>query len=337
MEIDYFEYKVRNGDTLKSVASRIGMTGEELKLFHNSHCQKMDRVWFENLNEVKILLVPTNFKTEKEKEQERKNNLPSVVLSDSFFAKTYNICEAIETSFQPDVKINYIIDLNLRKNQTILTYAQKDFKSDGNIPDDKVSDLSIACMKSIMPIEFTLDHQGRITGFSDHKKITTIFATQRKELEDFYIGEITKKYMDSFENNTLDAKFLLQQFQSTLVFQTLFPKMEWFHKKTDWIEVFYFFQNSFPIQCKMNIEQENEDDHLVITTIKGKTTDLYNLQEMIRGIRLNKAATETVSGEITLKYTTHKKNKDLLHAKASLLLKYEEEPIHQHNITITQG
>lgn len=202
MEINYLEYKVRSGDTLKSVASRIGMTGEELKLFHNSHCQKMNWVWFENLDDVKILFVPTHFKTEKEKEQERKNNLPPAVLSDSFFAKTYTVYETIEGSFQPDVKISYIIDLNLHKNKAILTYAQKNFKSDGNIPDDKISDLSIACMKSIMPIDFTLDHQGRICGFADHKKMAAIFADQRKELEGFYIGEVTKKYMDSFENSS---------------------------------------------------------------------------------------------------------------------------------------
>lgn len=192
MEIDYLEYRVRNGDTLKSIASRIGMTGEELKLFHNSHCQKIDRIWFENLNEVKMLLVPIIFK--KEKEQERENYLPSTVLTDSFFAKTYNVYEAMEGSFQPDVKINYTIDLNLRKNPMILTYVQKNFKSHGNIPDDKVSDLSIACMKSIMPIDFTLDDQGSVCGFSDHKKLITIFADQRKKLEDFYIGEIIKNY-----------------------------------------------------------------------------------------------------------------------------------------------
>ncbi|MDR2236594.1 MAG: hypothetical protein LBE92_10750 [Chryseobacterium sp.] len=332
MEIKYLEYKVRNGDTLKSVASRLGMTGEELKLFHNSHCQKMDWVWFENLNEVKMLLVPTHFQTEKEKEQERKNRLPSAVLSDSFFAKTYDVWEAIEGSFQPDVKMNYTIDLNLRKDQMLLTYAQKDFKSDGNIPGDKVSDLSMACMKSIMPIDFTLDHQGRICGFSDHKKITAIFAGQRKELEDFYTGEITKKYVDSFEHNILDERFLLQQFQSTLLFQTLFPEMKWFHRKTSWTEVFYFFQNSFPVQCHMEIEQENEDDHLLITTLKGKITDWCSSREILWGIRPD----EMSSGDFTLKYTTHKKNKNLLHAKASLILKYEEESIHQHNITITQ-
>jgi hypothetical protein len=49
MEIDYLEYNVRTDDKLKSIASRIDMTKEKLELFHNSYCQKMNWIWFENL------------------------------------------------------------------------------------------------------------------------------------------------------------------------------------------------------------------------------------------------------------------------------------------------
>lgn len=143
--------------------------------------------------------------------------------------------------------------------------------------------------------------------------------------------------MDSFENTISDEKLLLKQFQSTLLFQTLLPKLEWFHKKFSWKESFYFHQNSFPVLCEMNIEQENEDDNLFITTIQGKITDPCSSQDIIRRIKLNEAATETASGDIILKYTTHRKNKTLLNANASLLLRHEEELIHQHHITITQG
>lgn len=340
MEIDFLQYQVRNGDTLTSIASRLGMTGEELKLFHNSHCKRMDKVWFENLNDVKNIFVPTHFKTETQKEQERKNSFPSK-FSESFLAKTYSVNETFESPFEPSISIDYTIDLNLRKDKNkghyILSYNQKDFKSDGNTPDDKVSSLSIACMKSIMPLEFIMNDKGQITGFENHKKITDTFTHQRKELEEFYVGEVSQKYMDSFERNISNEVFLLQQFQSTLLFQTLFPRIDWFQRKKNWTEPFYFLKNSFPVQCELNIEQENDDDHSVLTILNGKITELCTPQEILRGIKFKESASEPAQGNIVLEYTTHTKNKNLLQAKASVLLSYEDEFIHQHHINITQG
>ncbi|WP_126654018.1 LysM peptidoglycan-binding domain-containing protein [Chryseobacterium aureum] len=340
MEIDFLQYQVRNGDTLTSIASRLGMTSEELKLFHNSHCQKMEKVWFENLNEVKNICVPTNFKTETQKEEERKKSFPSG-FSESFLSKTYTVNETFENPFHPSVSIDYIIELALHKNkstdQYILSYSQNDFKSNGTTPDDKVSCISIACMQSIMPLDFIMNEQGIITGLADHKKITEIFSGQRRELEEFYIGEVVQNYMDTFERSIQDEWFLLKQLKSTLLFQTLFPKTDWFQKETKWKEPFYFLQNSFPVQCEINIEQKNKGDQSVLTLLKGKITGFCTPQEILRGIQLQGPASQPAQGNIVLEYTTHKKNKNLLHAKASVLLSHEEACIHQHHINITQG
>ncbi len=51
-----------------------------------------------------------------------------------------------------------------------------------------------------MPIDFIINEQGKITGFADHKKILQTFADQRKNLENFFIGEISKTYLDTFKN-----------------------------------------------------------------------------------------------------------------------------------------
>ncbi|AZB08162.1 hypothetical protein EG344_04470 [Chryseobacterium sp. G0162] len=340
MDIDFLEYKVRNGDTLNSIASRLGITGEELKLFHNSHCQRMDRIWFENLNEVKNVFVPIHIKTEKQKNLERKNLLPSSQLSDSFFEKAYKVTEAFESPFESPLKIDYHVNLDVYKDQKqnhyILSYNQDQFTSNGNPPDATMSNLSITCMKSIMPIDIILNDSGKITGFADHKKITEKFAGKRKDL-DFFVGEISERYMDTFEKNISDEIFFLRQLQSTLLFQTLFPRMEWFHKKTAWAESFYFLQNSFPVQCTMEIEQKDENQDHITTILTGNITALYSLQELRTGNQYNKPVDDPVSGSIIIQYTTHKKNKNLLQASATINLWREAESVQKHTITITQG
>ncbi|BAP30555.1 uncharacterized protein CHSO_1518 [Chryseobacterium sp. StRB126] len=341
MDIDFLEYKVRNGDTLNSIASRLGITGEELKLFHNSHCQRMNRIWFDNLNEVKSVFVPIYVKTEKQKDQERKNALPSSPLSDSFFAKTYKVTEAFKSPFEPSLTVDYSVHLNVRKdknrNHYLLSYSQDHFISNGNPPDAKMSSLSITCMESIMPIDFIINEQGKIIGLADHKKVTQTFAEKRKDLQDFFIGEIAEKYMDTFEKNIADEEFFLQQFQSTLVFQVLLPKMDWFHKKTDWTENLYFLQNSFSIPCNMNIVQEDENKDHIKTSLRGSNTEFYSLQEIKSGHKFNQEAEDPVSGEFIIEYTTHKKNKNLLQASGNVHLWREAESVQQHTITITQG
>lgn len=340
MEIDFIQYKVRHGDTLHSIASRLGMTGEELKLFHNSHCHRLDRIWFDNLNEVKSVFVPVSFQTEKEKNEEIKNKLPLSQPSDSFFVKTYTVSETFENPFEPSLTIDYNISLDVHKNQNknlhIVSYRQDNFKTNGKTPENKISELSIACMKSIMPIDFTMSEPGRITGFRDHKRILQTFSDKRKDL-DFFAGEISERYMDKFEKNISDKNFFLRQLQSTLLFQVLFPKLQWFHKKTEWTESFYFSQNSFPIPCNMKIEQENEDQDHITTTLTGNSAEFYSLQELRTGRKYNEAVDDPVSGNINIEYTTHKKSRNLVQASATVSLWREEELIQKHIITITQG
>lgn len=341
MEIDFLEYKVRNGDSLSSIASRLGITGEDLKSFHNSHCQRMDRIWFEHLNEVKSVFVPLHIQPEKQKNQKRKEIRPHSQASDSFFEKTYKVSETFESPFQASLTIDYKVNLEVHKDRNTahykVSYIQNHFIANGNLPDDKISNLSISCMESIMPIDFVLNEQGKIIGFADHKKIITTFIDQRKDLEEFFIGEVSKIYLDTFEKNIAEESFFLQQFQGTLLFQTLFPKMDWFHKKADWAESFYFLQNSFSVQCHMEIEQKDEDQDHITTILKGNSTEFYSLQELNTGTKYTIPAEDPVTGHIIIEYTTHKKNKNLLQATASINLWRGEEFIQQHTITITQG
>ncbi|MDN3694157.1 LysM peptidoglycan-binding domain-containing protein [Chryseobacterium tructae] len=341
MEIGFLEYKVRNGDSLTSIASRLGITGEDLKSFHNSHCQKMDRIWFDNLNEVKSVFVPLHIQTEKQKDQKRKEILPHSQISDSFLAKAYKVSETFESPFQTSLTVDYDVNLEVHKDRNTthykVSYSQDHFITNGNLPDDKMSDLSISCMKSIMPIDFVLNEQGKIIGFADHKKIITTFTDQRKDLDEFFIGEFSKTYLDTFEKNIAEEPFFLQQFQGTLLFQTLFPKMDWFHKNADWTESFYFLQNSFSVQCHMEIEQKDEDQDHITTVLTGNSTEFYSLQELKTGTKYNVPIEDHVTGHIIIEYTTHKKNKSLLQASASTKLWRGEEFIQQHTITITQG
>ncbi|KMQ60086.1 hypothetical protein ACM46_17730 [Chryseobacterium angstadtii] len=340
MEMDFFEYKIRNGDTLQSISSRLGMTSEELKLFHNTRCNKMDTLWFENLNGAQYILVPGNFKTEQQKESENKNILPPSCVHESFFLPAYHIRETFENLLKDTFVIDYSVEIDIHRekndNHYVLKLRKKDFKTNGQTPDDKAGSLSLACMESIMPIELILSDNGNIARFAHHATMIKKFKETRKDLEEFFMGKISEMYFNAFQDYISDKEYFFYQLRSTLLFQTLFPKMDWFRKTSVWSEDFYFIQNSFPVQCSMETGYRDEDQDFIITILKGKITDSCSLQELKRGVKLGVTAEEPVSGEISFQYTTHKRSKHLSRAESSLSLWHENVQIQKHTVTITQ-
>lgn len=338
MQMTFFKYKICYGDTLHSISSRLAMTEEELKLFHNKHCEKINTLWFENLNHIEFLLIPHDYKTEEQKEQEKKDSLPSLQLSNVFFAEEYKVREIFEGLDEAPLAIDYTVNLERREhpNDHVVTFNRKDFVTNGEIPDDKISALSIACMESILPVDFLLHDSGLIDRFSNHDAIKANFNEKRHDLEDYFLGETNKNYIDLFQENCRNEKLFFQQFCSTLLFQTLFPTMEWFQKKIPWTESFYFFQNSFQTACHMEAEYIDKDKDCMLTVLKGKTIESGSLQELKRGIRWNEKLKKNISGEILLQYTTDKQSKHLIQAEATLMLWNQGVIYQKHHLTLTQ-
>lgn len=338
MAIDYIQYKIRNGDSLHSISSRLGMTAEDLKLFHNAHCEKIETLWFDNITPIEFILVPLNYKTEEQKEQEKRESLPSLELLNAFHAKEYKVCETFESSNETPLTVEYTISLETRKhqNKSIITFNRKDFVTNGEIPDNKVSTLILACMESVLPVDFLLHDNGLMAGFLNHKEIKTRFLQKRHDLEEYFLGETNTSYLNLFQENCSDENLFLKQFCSSLLFQTLFPNIEWFQKKESWIESFYFFQNSFRVQCSMEAEHRDKEKDVIQTIVTGKTIDSGSFQEIKRGIICHETVEKNTSGEIQIQYTTHKQNKCLIRAEASLIFRNEEAVDYKHHLTLTQ-
>jgi len=336
IEMEFFDYKIRNGDTLYSISSRLGITEEELKHFHNTHCERMEKIWFANLHGVKHLLIPFQSNPEIQKTAEKHNPISSRQLAHLFFNGEYKVQEVFEYPKKPSLTIEYTINVKSKEKGKIITFSRKDIKTNGEIPEDKISILSLACMESIQPVDFILHHHGAIAGFQDHKTIHHRFNEKRKDLEDYFTGETNRNYIDLFQESIADEDFLLQQFRSTLLFQILFPASDWFQKNTTWNESFYFFQNSFPAKCNMEIAHYIKNaDHTEIH-FAGKIIEACTLQELKRGIRLPETSEENVSGEIRLQYTTGGEHNNIIQAEALLTLWHQEAVYQKHHLTITQ-
>lgn len=341
MDENILMYDVRPGETLENIGTRIGMTGDQLKDFHNSHCEKMEKLWFNNLVGVKQIIVPKAYKSPEQLSLEKKKELPPSSVTRDFYSNSYSVKETFVNPSQDDLELDYKVEVNFRsKKETniadeIIDVRCTDFKKNATKPDDKMSLISLACIEAIYPISFIVPFQGKISDIFEFEKLKNKFRNKRSDLEEFFIGEVYRSYLDKFQEILGNRDHILKQFSSSLLYQVLFPKMEWFHKFDSWTEGFYFLQNSFPLKCSMYAEYNHEGTEVVETLLKGHIKDAFSLQEILRGISFDEDPEELAYGEIELRYVTDKKTKKMLQAEASVTFRSEDELYRKQTLKLT--
>jgi len=340
MNISASTYQVKKGDTLQSVAEELGICSESLKRYHNTYCdlKNLIGVDFKGIQEV---IIPSKNQIAELKEGQKQlafsEKLPSLYLNKNFYYPNYEVTESIEIWGQEDLKINYSTAIKLNEASDkgfIATVKSSDFKKNGQSPDDKMSMLSLACMESISPVAFLVPVQGKINGFFEHETLVKKFENKRADLEDFFIGDVNKLYFDKFYSNITKENYLLKQFCSALLYQILFPEMDWFRRKKEWEEPFFVIQNSFPVNCRFITEYIFENPENVEIIIKGEIKENCSLQELFRGLKLEAEIEETLSGDIELKYTTHKQTKQLQKIEAEITLWHKGEKYKKHTLLL---
>ncbi|MDQ1162950.1 hypothetical protein QE422_003318 [Chryseobacterium sp. SORGH_AS 447] len=340
MDENILLYQVRPGDTLDKIGGKIGMTGSQLKDFHNTYCGKMERLWFNNLAGVRQLIIPKEYKSPEQIREEKETELPPSRVTRDFYATDYTVKEMFSDLSGDPLEIEYKIDVSFKKEQEINSPDEivdvkcYDFKKNGTTPDDKMSEISLACMESIYPISFIISFSGKICGIFEFEKLKQRFQEKRPDLDAFFIGEIYKAYLDKFQAVLEKQEYMLKQFSSVLLYKILFPQMECFRKTGKWTQEFCLLQNSFSVKCLMNAEYHHTEPKTAETLIKGYIEEPLSIQEILRGVRFTEEPEKPADGEIEFRYRTDKKTKKMLQAEASVILNSEDELYRKQTIKL---
>ncbi|MGE4513479.1 MAG: hypothetical protein AB7E26_06675 [Chryseobacterium sp.] len=341
MDIGISIYHVEKGDTLQSVAEKLGIPAEILKRYHNTYCNLKNLIGHD-LTGIYEIILPSSDKIVEYKKIQKQKEIRQIFLpfclTKDFYATKYEVSESFEQPEEENVKITYSVFVRLREDFNkgfIAEVEASDFKKNEQLPDDKISQLSLSCMKNISPIAFWIPAQGKITGFYDHKAIVKRFENSRSVLNDFFIGEVSDNYLNTFYENLKSENDLLKQFCSSLLYQALFPEMKWFQSKKDWKDYYYIVPDSFPVKCHFHRECNFENLNYIEIIIKGKIIEYCSLQELLKGVKIDEFPREQANGEIELKYTFHKESKQLTKVEAGIILLDKENLYQKHSILIT--
>ena len=343
MDENILIYEVKSGDTLDKISVKIGMTGDQLKDFHNSHCEKMEKLWFNNLVGVRQIIIPKQYKNQDQLRDALAKELPPSSITRDFYTDSYTVKETFYGSSEKDFEIDYKVDIAFRKKEEtnipdeIVDVKCYDFRKNGAIPDDKMSAVSLACMASIYPISFIIPFQGKISGIYEFGNLKKKFNYKKQELSDFFKGEIYEAYFDKFSASLEKENDVLKQLSSSLLYQLLFPRMEWFHKAGNWTETFYFLTNSFAVNCSMSARYNHKGTGIVETSILGFIRDAFTLQEILRGTASDSEPEQPADGDVELRYKTDKKTKKMLVAEASVTFRNDNEIYRKQTLKLTRN
>ncbi|SFI50255.1 hypothetical protein [Halpernia frigidisoli] len=335
-------YDVKPNDTLSKIGSEIGMTGDEVRDFHNENCERNGLMYFNSLVGIEKIILPKNYKSATQIKKENLDAVPPKILSADLYVKTYQVLETYESDFENNMEISYTLDIQLKKLEEnpvqsfVASVHCYDFKKNGEKPDDKMSELSIACAESIAPINFIISSEGKISGIFEFEKLLKTFVEKRKELEDFFIGEVYAKRMDQFAKSLADEKYFEKQINSTFLYQVLFPKMDWFYKESAWKEEFYLVKNSFALNCIFNVNFNHLNENEIEINLKGEIEENSSLQELLKGKKFNDGAEDAAVGLVELKYKTEKKTKQLLKVEAGIALLQDGDIYRKQKITLSK-
>jgi len=342
MDENILIYEVKSGETLDKIGEKIGMSGDQLRNFHNAHCEIMEKLWFNNLVGVRQIIIPKEYKTPEQERKEKEKELPPSSVTREFYSTGYNVKESFSGLSENPLEIEYKVDISFKKKQDtdipdeIVDLRCYDFKKNGVAPDDKMSTIATACMESIYPISLIIPFQGRLLDIYNFDELIKKFENKRPELEDFFTGEVYHTYFDKFWVNLQNKNNVLIQLSSSLLYQVLFPRMEWFHKTNNWIEEFYLFQNSFKVKCSMSAEYDHKETETVETVLRGTINDSYSLQEILRRKSFDNNSKEVADGGIEILYSTDKKTKQMLEAEAFITFKNDDELYSKRTIKLTK-
>lgn len=173
-------------------------------------------------------------------------------------------------------------------------------------------------------------------GVSENQNSENRFKNKRKDIEEFFTDEISKEYLNQFQEQLIKEKFILHQLSTTLLYQLIFPKFELFWIKETFHQQVSIILNSFPVQCEFLPRHEINENGITIRFL-GKIIEKCTLSELLLNNRDEDEENENlINGEVNFNYIYNSKIKQITNAEVEILLWNNEDLYIKHQIKISQ-
>lgn len=298
----HLTYKVKKGDTLQSVADELGVDAYELRRYHNIYCPLPDLIEADFKSYLKFVILASEETKTKRKEEILKKSKKVIFGSDyriPFIAEKITESYKVKYTIEVDSVVNeteIIIDvrwLATDKNKYHLFEINRgnEIYVNGLPPDSMISELGAKTAEVLYPLKIVVDEFGEWIDIYNYDEIESRWEIIKKEVLDYYEGELTEAYIDSIERTLRSSDTLLKSLRSDYFLRTFFSG----------IHVKYTADYSFKNEISFPLENEEE----AIFEVQQKISPILEDSDFIK-IEQKGHYVDSLSHSILYGYTSSK-------------------------------
>ncbi|PKB18732.1 LysM peptidoglycan-binding domain-containing protein [Flavobacterium sp. 5] len=282
-------YKVRKGDTLQAVARELGVEAQELRRYHNIYCPIQDLIEADFKNHLELVILAPEKKEVKTNEGIARK-LKKISLANDFrlpflperINENYKIQYTSEVGDEIDItemkiSVKWLAVDNNRYHLFEIDRASEIYIN-GKAPDTMMSELALKAAEVLYPLKIVVNEYGKWIDIHNYNEIENRWGRIKREILDYYEGEVAEAYIEHTENALENSETLLASISSDYFLRVFFNGIHLGYTSD------YSFKNeiSFPLEkeeesmfkVQQKIAQHLDDSDLIKVEQKGDYIDL---------------------------------------------------------------
>lgn len=288
---NYIPYKIKSEDTLKSLASRIGLEHYRLlRDFHNNVCTQTELLKTDILIKGKSLCVPDiqeikqlnrDYKEQQESKPINKiQKLKFSQLKATYKVKINKVNSGGSNESKNEIAYDLVIDhIETTEDTSILKIEKNDFSVNDRSPQSKMQQLAMQCANAYYPMEVIINKWGRIEKINNMTEIQKRWSKNKTKIEETFTGQYVDNYLENSEYKIFNTNQLETVIKNDIVLQSLFLP---YKTLTDEIETSFnlnFFNHNVTYQIVQEIENEQENELLILQ--EGNVDDPRSYRDLL--------------------------------------------------------
>lgn len=280
-------YKVKKGDTLKSVALELGIEDRELRRYHNIYCAIPDLIEADFKSHLEfVILAPEKTADEIEEKVEKKAEKVSLAKDYKLpfvpggMNKKYKVHYTSEVgteidTLEMDVSVKWLAtDQN---NFHLFEINRKSIYVNNETPDTVMDELAAKTAEVLYPLKIVVDESGKWVDIYNYDEIEGRWRDTKNVILDYYKGEVTENYIDHVEIALESSVTLFKYLRSDYFLRAFF----------NGIHVSYTADYSFKNEVNFPLEKDEESTFKVEQTISPFLDASYFVQVEQKGSYLD--------------------------------------------------
>ncbi|MBE8723874.1 LysM peptidoglycan-binding domain-containing protein [Flavobacterium hungaricum] len=275
----HLTYKVRKGDTLQSVADELGIDSQELRRYHNIYCPLPDLIEADFKSYLKFVILASEETKAKVKEEILKkpkkvifgNDYKIPFLSEkstkTYKAKYTTVAGSAVDVIEMTIGVKWLAT-DKNKYHLFEINREKEIYVNGSPPDSVIQELEAKTAEVLYPLKIVVDEFGKWVDIYNYDEIESRWPKIKREVLDYYEGEVAETYMEQTEYALENSDTLLESLRSDYFLRTFF----------NGIHVGYTGVYSFETEVSFPLEKDEES----VFKVKQKIDAVLDDNDLIR-------------------------------------------------------